>query len=133
MNLTLLRQILTRRPSPPGAGPPQPSQLQPHPNHQGRRPGGGSFAARFTQDAAAVAAVAAGQNWPTGAAANPRRRPMTAPRPLPRTIQLCIHCQHNPAGFWVSRASGQTARRPWCLSCCQNLDPGSCHIKPFDS
>lgn len=28
----------------------------------------------------------------------------------------------NPAGFWVSHTSDQTARRPWCLSCCQNLD-----------
>jgi hypothetical protein len=55
------------------------------------------------------------------------------PRLLPHTIQVCIHCQRNPAGFWVSRTSDQTARRPWCLSCCHQLDPGSYHLKPFDS
>jgi len=84
MNLTLLRQILGRRPSPPAAG------------HR-------------------------------------RRRTMTARPRLPRTIQLCIHCRHNPAGFWVSRNSSQTVRRPWCLSCCQNLDPGRYHAQPFGS
>ena len=52
---------------------------------------------------------------------------------LPHTIQLCIHCRHNPAGFWVSHSGGQTVRRPWCLSCCQNLDP-ACHlVTPLDS
>jgi hypothetical protein len=93
MNLTLLRQILARRPSPP----------------------------------------AAGQNRPGTATANRRRRTTTSPRRLPHTIQLCIHCRHNPAGFWVSRGSSQTVRRPWCLSCCQNLDPGRYHVQPFDS
>jgi hypothetical protein len=57
---------------------------------------------------------------------------VTAARPLPHTIQVCIHCQQNPAGFWVSRNGSQTTRRPWCLSCCQDLDPDSYHIKPFD-
>jgi len=66
---------------------------------------------------------------PAGA---PRRLPRTIHR-LPRTIQLCIHCRHNPAGFWVSRNSSQTVRRPWCLSCCQNLDPGRYHVQPFAS
>jgi hypothetical protein len=33
-----------------------------------------------------------------------------------RTIQLCIHCMENPAGFWVSRRSGRVVHRPWCLS-----------------
>ena len=112
MNLTLLRQILARRPSPPGAGQPQPGQPQPgqlssHRPPPGRRPG--------------------------TATANRRRRTRTAPRRLPHTIQLCIHCRHNPAGFWVSRNSSQTVRRPWCLSCCQNLDPGCYHVQPFDS
>ena len=37
---------------------------------------------------------------------------MTMPRLLPHTIQLCIHCPQHPAGFWVSRNSGQTVRRP---------------------
>jgi hypothetical protein len=70
---------------------------------------------------------------PGPATANRRQRTMTAPGRLPRTIQLCIHCRHNPAGFWVSRNSSQTVRRPWCLSCCQNLDPGRYHVQPFDS
>jgi hypothetical protein len=58
---------------------------------------------------------------------------MTMPRLLPHTIQLCIHCRHNPAGFWVSRNSDQTTRRPWCLSCSQDLDPACHYIQPFDS
>ena len=70
---------------------------------------------------------------PGTATANRRRRTTTAPRRLPRTIQLCIHCQRNPAGFWVSRDSGQTVRRPWCLSCCQNLDRAGYHVQPFPS
>lgn len=53
-------------------------------------------------------------------------------RLLPHTVQLCTHCQQNPAGFWVSRNSGQTVRRPWWLSCCQQLDPRSNHAIPFD-
>lgn len=57
---------------------------------------------------------------------------MTMPRPLPHTIQLCVHCRRNPAGFWVSRTGGQTVRRPWCLSCCQDLDPACYHVKAFD-
>jgi hypothetical protein len=128
MNLTLLRQILARRPSPLGAGLPQPGQLDSHRPPPGRRPGRGGFAARFIQDVAAAA-----QNRPGSATANRRRRTMTAPRRLLHTIQLCIHCRHNPAGFWVSRNSSQTVRRPWCLSCCQNLDPGRYHVQPFDS
>jgi hypothetical protein len=52
---------------------------------------------------------------------------------LPRPVQLCIHCRENPAGFWVSRHDGQVARRPWCLSCCAELDPGRCAVIPFAS
>jgi len=52
---------------------------------------------------------------------------------LTHTIQLCIHCRHNPAGFWVSHSGGQTVRRPWCLSCCQDLDPRCYHVQPYDS
>ena len=48
-----------------------------------------------------------------------------------RTIRLCIHCMENPAGFWVSRNNGKVARRPWCLSCCQELDQGLCDVIPF--
>ena len=84
------------------------------------------------QDPEAAATLVAGQNWPAPATANTRRRTMAAPRLLPYTIQLCIHCRQNPAGFWVSRTSDQTVRRPWCLSCCQDLDPASHHIRPFD-
>jgi hypothetical protein len=94
MNLTPLRQILARRPSPPSAGQPQPGQPQPGQLSRHRLPAG---------------------RW------------------RPHTIQLCIHCQHNPAGFWVSRNSSQTVRRPWCLSCCQSLDPGCYHVRPFES
>jgi hypothetical protein len=50
-----------------------------------------------------------------------------------RTVQLCIHCRENPAGFWVSRGNGQVVRRPWCLSCCQDLDPGLCDVVRFSS
>ena len=72
-------------------------------------------------------------NWPAPATANSRRRTITVPRLLPHTIQLCVHCQQHPAGFWVSRTSDQTARRPWCLSCCQQLDRDRCDIVPFES
>jgi len=86
-----------------------------------------------TQNLAAAATVAAGQNRPAPAPANPRPPAITAHLPRPHTIQLCIHCWHNPAGFWVSHTSDQTARRPWCLSCCQNLNPDRCHVTPFES
>ena len=56
---------------------------------------------------------------------------MPAPRLLPHTLQLRTHCQQDPAGFWVSRNSGQTVRRPWCLSR-QHLDPRSDHTIPSD-
>jgi hypothetical protein len=52
------------------------------------------------------------------------------PHLLPRTVLLCIHCRENTAGFWVSRRS-QLVRRPWCLSCSQQLDPGRCAVIPF--
>jgi len=52
---------------------------------------------------------------------------------LPHTIQLCIHCRENPAGFWVSRTGDTTVRRPWCLSCCEGLDRDRCDMIPFDS
>ena len=48
-----------------------------------------------------------------------------------RSIQVCIHCRENPAGFWVSRRNSQVVYRPWCLSCCQELDPGLCDVVPF--
>ena len=52
---------------------------------------------------------------------------------LPRTVQLCIHCHQNPAGFWVSRKTAGVVRRPWCLTCCQDLDLSSCDLTPFTS
>ncbi|HEV8276346.1 MAG TPA: hypothetical protein VGQ26_11710 [Streptosporangiaceae bacterium] len=52
-------------------------------------------------------------------------------RPRPHTVQLCIHCTENPAGFWVSPANGNVVRRPWCLSCCQELDQDLCDVIPF--
>jgi hypothetical protein len=61
-----------------------------------------------------------------------RLRTIALPARLPHTIQLCIHCQERPAGFWVSRTDAKTARRPWCLSCCEGLDQDCCVI-PFDS
>jgi hypothetical protein len=48
-----------------------------------------------------------------------------------RTVQICIHCMENPAGFWVSRRSSKVVHRPWCLSCCRELDPGLCDVVPF--
>jgi hypothetical protein len=80
-----------------------------------------------------LAGLTAGQNRPAAPATISRRRTIAAPRLLPHTIQLCIHCRHNPAGLWVRHTSGQTVRRPWCLSCCQDLDPGCHHLEPFDS
>jgi hypothetical protein len=109
----------------------------------------GRVAEQLAQDAAAAASVAVGhqtgrRDGGTLAAAtatrSPRRAvtaarllPRTMARLLPRTIQLCIHCRHNPAGFWVSSPGGQTARRPWCLACCQGLDRDRCAVIPFDS
>jgi hypothetical protein len=60
-------------------------------------------------------------------------RTIAAPAWLPHTIQLCVHCRANPAGFWVSRTGGKTVRRPWCLSCChQGLDRDRCDMIPFN-
>jgi len=80
----------------------------------------------------AAGSVAADRNKPAPTTKT-RRRTITTARLLPHTIQVCIHCRQNPAGFWVSPTSGQTVRRPWCLSCCQDLDPGRYLAKPFDS
>jgi len=101
-------------------------------SHPATRPGRNGFAGRFIQDMAAAASVATGQHRPAPSATMPQRRTMIAPRLRPRTIQLCICCHQNPAGFWVSRTSDQTVRRPWCLSCCQWLEPGRYHVIPFD-
>ena len=57
----------------------------------------------------------------------PSRRPAL----LPHRFQLCVRCQVNPAGFWVSGTGSSVVRRPWCLSCCQHLDRATCHVTPF--
>ena len=75
----------------------------------------------------------AGERSPAPSTGMSRWRPAAWPRLLPRTIQLCIHCRQSPAGFWVSGPGAQTVRRPWCLSCCQELDRDLCHVTPFDS
>jgi len=98
----------------------------------------------FVQDVAAAASVAVGhQHGRPGHRSRPpaserqattvSRRTMTTAGLLPRTVQLCIHCRRNPAGFWVSRRGGQTVRRPWCLACCQELDRDRCTVIPFRS
>jgi hypothetical protein len=113
-----VRRSLARGASPPGTGGPRASQ--PH------------LAGRLIWDTATGASIAAGHTRLAPTTATSRSRAIPVPRLLPHTIQLCIHCRHNPAGFWVSRTSDQTVRRPWCLSCCQDLDPACHHIKPFD-
>ena len=99
--------------------------------HPASRPDRDGFTRRFIQGIVAAANVAAGQNW-AAPAATMSRRTKTARRLRPHTIQLCIHCQQNPAGFWVSRTGDQIVQRPWCLSCCQHLDPCRYHVIPFD-
>jgi hypothetical protein len=47
------------------------------------------------------------------------------------SVLVCAHGRHNTAGFWVSRHTSQVARRPWRLSCSQQLDPGHCAVTPF--
>jgi hypothetical protein len=54
------------------------------------------------------------------------------PAPLrPHRFQICVHCQVNPAGFWVSALASSVTRRPWCLSCREHLTGTPCHITPF--
>ena len=84
--------------------------------------------ALLTHRAAALAASAT--RGPQRFATTATRRCL--PR-LPHTIQLCVHCRENPAGFWVSRTGGKTVRRPWCLSCCDQLDRDHCDVIRFPS
>jgi hypothetical protein len=37
----------------------------------------------------------------------------------------------DPAGFWVSHKNTSVVRRPWCLSCCDDLDRERCDMIPF--
>jgi hypothetical protein len=96
-----------------------------------RRPGRHGLAGQFIHDVAATASVTTGRRWAAPTATMPQRRMMIAPRLRPRTVQLCIHGRHNPAGFWVRHTTSQTVRRPWCLSCCRQLDHGRYHAIPF--
>jgi len=65
----------------------------------------------------------------------PRERLRTTilPARRPHAIQLCIHCRERPAGFWVSRTGSKTVRRPWCLTCCEQLDRDHCDLIRFPS
>lgn len=91
-----------------------------------RQPGRRGFAGQFTHDITAAASVATGQHWPTPTATLPQHCMMIPPR----TIQPCIHRRQRPNGSWASRTTGQTARRPWRLSCCQGLDQSRYHMIP---
>ncbi len=81
-------------------------------------------------------ALATATSWPRAGvrpqAPRERLRTRATPARLPHTIQLCMHCGADPAGFWVSRAGAKTVRRPWCLSCCEGLNRDHCDIIPFD-
>ena len=127
-----IRRLLARRTSPPGTAEPRKPQPLGQEPHQANRPGQDSSTRRFVQLVATAASVAADQPRPTPTTAGSRQRTTTMSRLLPHTIQLCIHCRHNPAGFWVSRNDSRTARRPWCLSCCQELDRDRCDMVPFE-
>jgi len=128
-----IRHLLARRTSPPGTAEPRTPQPLGQEPHQASRPGHDSSTRRFVQHLAVATSVAADEHRPTPTTTGSRQRTTIMLRLLPHTIQLCIHCRHNPAGFWVSRNGSRTARRPWCLSCCQDLDPGCYHVYPFDS
>jgi hypothetical protein len=127
-----VRRTSTRGASSPGTSQSHASQPSGREPQLARQPGRDGLPAQIIQDMAAGAGVAVGQARPAPATASSRWRGIPVPRLLPHTIQLCIHCRYNPAGFWVSRTSDQTVRRPWCLSCCEDLDPASHHIRPFD-
>ena len=110
MNFIRIRRRAGRRATPPGTGQPPATQHKPHRPHPASWPGRDGFAGQFAPDVLAAATMAAGQNRPAPATANRRRRTTTTARPLPHTIQLCIHCRRNPAGFWVSRNGSQKIR-----------------------
>jgi hypothetical protein len=78
--------------------------------------------------------MAAGQ-LPASAFGPPEPRPRAWPGPLrrPHAFPLCIHCLARPAGFWVSGKASSVVRRPWCLSCCQDLDRELCDMTPFSA
>ena len=71
----------------------------------------------------------AADKLPGGAAR--RLRVMLMPGRLPYTFPVCSRCLVNPAGFWVSGKDSNVVRRPWCLSCCEDLDRERCDMIPF--
>lgn len=105
-----VRRALARGASPPGTD--EPHLRQPTGQEPGlvSRPGSEGLALRIPEDLAVCPSVAVSQIRP--APTNLRRRTIPTPRLLPHTIQLCIHCRQNRAGFWVSHRSDQTVRRP---------------------
>jgi len=127
------RRTLARQASSPGTGGPQVKPAKGQEALLAIRPGRDGVAARFIQVLAATASMAVGQDKPAPTITNSQRRTITTHRLLLHSIQLCIHCRQNPAGFWVSRDNSQVVRRPWCLSCCQHLDPARHRVQPFDS
>ena len=52
---------------------------------------------------AAPGAAPAGQDWPESMTLSSRLRTMIASGLLPHTVQLCSHCQQNPAGSGASQ------------------------------
>jgi hypothetical protein len=76
-------------------------------------------------------AAPARQAWPGNTIIVSLLHKVIASGLLPHTVQLCIHCRENPAGFWVSDKSAKTVRRPWCLSCCDVLDRVRYEVVPF--
>ena len=111
-----VRRTPARWASPPGTGKSHARQPDGQEPRLVRRPGSDGLTKRFIKHVAAGASVAADENRPAHTTANSGRRTIPTLRLLPHTIQLCIHCRHNPAGFWVSRNGDQTVRRPWCKS-----------------
>ena len=120
------------RSQPPAPRPPAPRPPAPRPPQDGPRP------ESVMSGTPAGTSAAPGGARPRPA---PRRlrsrlgpgrlRAMLGPGHLPHTFPLCIHCLANPAGFWVSGTGSNVVRRPWCLSCCQDLDRERCDMTPF--
>ena len=144
---------LARLTGSPGTAEPRPSQPTGPAAHRASRPGlaalpgdssrtwppprawqpTSSPAGQLAPHRLTPSATPAEPTWPPTATTISPRRTVINPSLLPHTVQLCIHCQHRPAGFWVSRTSGQTVRRPWCLSCSHGLDRNHCDVTPFES
>ena len=77
------------------------------------------------------AGPSAGSDGTPSRSASRRPRSRLGSGRLPHTFPFCIHCLVNPAGFWVSGKDSNVVRRPWCLSCCEDLDRERCDMIPF--